>query len=419
MPNPPSEMAHPDSDGCDFALFGTGLAPLIAAQHLLLQGKSVLLLNPDLDFFLEDSELPLDPLLHGKVNAQRILENTLEPAMDLIRPVYPGSVETWSPQSEHEGYYDPSAPHLRQRGRLWISSLSNPHSDWSWEQLEDLYVELSDAHLKPQLLDGLPAVRRFPGVAANTDHFRGLFIPKLCDLDIARYRSGILEFIRERLPPNRVVCHVGQVEPTEKGIRYHSLDGWNSVQIRENLLIFWTPKLTQWIMNLCKKLNVEVPLPKGVRIWEQWSLNSRDQPTPSTIGLYENMVVWADFEGLPRLSSSGARPGKLSDAPRLSVLRSGSLIPIENAESINDEGGWVSSQSLTALTHLCYDFLKWNHFTIRSLRTKAILEWNHSEAATPSEIAPRLKIVSHCDGPIIKILKSVRAACIEKQRSES
>ncbi len=47
----------------DVALFGTGVAPLVAANHLLVQGKSVLLLNPDWDFFLEDSELPLDPML--------------------------------------------------------------------------------------------------------------------------------------------------------------------------------------------------------------------------------------------------------------------------------------------------------------------------------------------------------------------
>ena len=31
----------------DVALLGTGVAPLVAANHLLAQGKSVLLLNPD------------------------------------------------------------------------------------------------------------------------------------------------------------------------------------------------------------------------------------------------------------------------------------------------------------------------------------------------------------------------------------
>ena len=47
----------------DVALIGTGIAPLIAAAHLISQGKRVLVLNPDFDFFLEDSELPLDPML--------------------------------------------------------------------------------------------------------------------------------------------------------------------------------------------------------------------------------------------------------------------------------------------------------------------------------------------------------------------
>ena len=51
---------------CEVALLGTGLAPLLAAQALSRQGHSVLLLNPDHDFFRENSELPLEPLLVGE-----------------------------------------------------------------------------------------------------------------------------------------------------------------------------------------------------------------------------------------------------------------------------------------------------------------------------------------------------------------
>ena len=93
---------------------------------------------------------------------------------------------------------------------------------WDWEELEDLYVEASDADLNPQILDGLPAARKFPGFSSHIGNFRGLFIPKLCDVDTVRYRNGLLEFVRERLGPERVVCAVNQIELMPEGIRFHS-----------------------------------------------------------------------------------------------------------------------------------------------------------------------------------------------------
>src|SRR5688572_3799192 len=82
----------------DVALVGTGLAPLVAAAHLLAQGKSVLVLNPDFDFFLEGSELPLDPLLSfgpEPVSPARLASSRLEHALAELRPEFPGAVEGW------------------------------------------------------------------------------------------------------------------------------------------------------------------------------------------------------------------------------------------------------------------------------------------------------------------------------------
>ena len=75
----------------DDALLGTGIAPLVAANHLLAQGKSVLLLNPDRDFFLEDSELPLDPLLQGLPDPKRLTRSSPEQALAELRPDFPGA----------------------------------------------------------------------------------------------------------------------------------------------------------------------------------------------------------------------------------------------------------------------------------------------------------------------------------------
>src|SRR6185295_9577656 len=134
----------------DVALVGTGVAPLIAAQHLLSQGKSVLVLNPDRDFFLEDSELPLDPLL-PRPSPARISESLPDRALGELRPHFPGAVEFWSSDSQASGFHDVSAPHVRSRDRLLIGSAR------SREMLESLYVECSDAGLNPVLLDGIQA----------------------------------------------------------------------------------------------------------------------------------------------------------------------------------------------------------------------------------------------------------------------
>jgi hypothetical protein len=335
--------------------------------------------------------------------------------MELIRPAYPGPIEIWPLHREKESYYDPSAPHLRQRGRLWISSLSQPESNQSWEKLEELYVETSDVHLKPQLLEGLPAIRRFPGVAANTDHYRGLYISKLCDIDISRYRNGILEFIRERLPAERVVCSVGQVEIVDGGLRYHSNGVWNSVNLKENLLFFWTPRLTQWILNQSKKMGLTLRMPKGIRIWEQWSLNSKEQPIPGTIGVFKNMIVWADLESTHRFSNSNSSFRDPVETSRLAVLQSGSLIPLGEPDPRPTEQGWASKESLGALGHLCYDFLKWSQFSVQFLRAKAIFEWENVEGPPSTQLGPQVQIIGQCDGPVVQILKSVRSICEDKK----
>ena len=77
----------------DVALLGTGIASLVAANHLLVQGKSVLLLNPDWDFFLEDSELPLDPMLLKMPSPERIARSSPEFALEQLRPDFPGAIE--------------------------------------------------------------------------------------------------------------------------------------------------------------------------------------------------------------------------------------------------------------------------------------------------------------------------------------
>ncbi|MBI2711548.1 MAG: hypothetical protein HYX41_01620 [Bdellovibrio sp.] len=388
----------------DVALLGTGVAPLIAANHLLSQGKSVLLLNPDLDFFLEDSELSLDPLLHGKITLDRIQKSTPQKALATLRPDFPGPLEFWTShmQKKKQGFHDPTAPHLRERDRLWIMP-DQGSQDLSWSELENLYVEAEDSGLNPQILDGFSATRKFPGSTSSQPGFRGLLIPKLCDLDIMRYRIGLMEFIRERLGPKNVVCAVNQLDWLPGGIRFRAGKTVTTAQLGLGLLVFWTPRLTSWIFGQSRSFEVRPPSPLGIRLWEEWSLISRDPPNPQVIGNFSDLTVWADYEGPPSVD-----PNRTS---RLSALRLGPLVTKLAQHPTDNQSNWASSESFYSLARLTQDFLNWNHTTIRGMKAKAIFEWKDETPWTMCKTHPRIEIVRGCDGPLVDVVRTAKASC--------
>ncbi len=383
----------------DVAILGTGVASLAAANLLISQGISVLLLNPDRDFFLEDSELPLDPLIYGKLSAQKILRNSPENALKFLRPDFPGAIEYWSGTTPMDGYHDPSAPHVRQRGRLWISS-ANSSVQRPWEALEDFYVEASDADLHPQLFDDWVTIQRFPGCSSHSLHMKGLFVPKLCDVDTVRYRNGLLEFVRERLPEEKFINGVTQLEWMPEGIRFHSDGTLKTAKLRKKMLAFWTPRLTPWILYQAKTAEIKPKLPIGARLWEDWLLNSREAPDPQTIGTFNNMIVWAHSEGAP---------SKDSPTPLLAILRAGPLIQLEEIHL--PKSGGISSDSFKSLSDLCHGFLKWESFSIRSLKTRIIFEWDDEVKWLLSKSEPLIEVIPACDGPLVDVVRVARSAC--------
>ena len=384
---------------CDVALLGTGVAPLVAASHFLAEGKSVLLLNPDWDFFLENSELPLDPLWPvGKktLASQRLFRSLPERVLSELRPEFPGAVETWPGSS---GYHDYGAPHVRLRGRLWMN--------FDQELLEEVYVEASDAGLNPQLLEGLPASRRFPGFSGpGAEDCRGLLVPKLCDVDVYRYRNGLLEFVRERLGPERLLCNALQIEIMPGGVRFHAEGAPKTARIRERMLVYWTPRLSQWILSQAKKRNITPTQPTGARLWEQWSLISKESLGEGTdcgaVGMLDDTAVWAEVEGAPS-----------APLTRLSVLRAGKLVRLD-AMSL-PEGGMslASSESFKALSSLCSGFLKWDRFSIRSLRSRALFEWDRETPWSLSKGEPEVRVIPACDGWLTDVVRVARASCQE------
>jgi hypothetical protein len=390
----------------DVALIGTGVAPLLAASRLIAQGKTVLLLNPDFDFFLEDSELSLDPLLTSKPSSARLARSWPEHALGELRPDFPGAVEFWTGSGTGpSGFHDLEAPHVRQRARLWVAENAGGKF-WDWEKLEEMYVETSDGGFNPVLVDGLQAARRFPGYSKGVRECRGLLIPKFCDVDVSRFRNGLLEFIGERLGPERLISSASQVELIPEGVRFHSGGMPHTARIREGILCFWTPRLTQWLLAQAKKAEVTPPMPRGIRLWEEWSLISREPLELGVVGMLDDMTIWAEVEG---------DPDSTKRVHRLAVLRCGPVVGLDEMHAPERGPRWASANSFKSLTRLCQEFLGWDHFSVRSMKPRAIFEWEGIPRSwylnEGSRENPFVQAIPGSDGPLVEVARMARSAC--------
>jgi hypothetical protein len=389
----------------DVALVGTGAAPLVAATHLLAEGKTVLILNPDWDFFLEDSELPFDPMESiPSVDSERLRRNSSEEALQSLRPGFPGAVEYWAGPEipATSGYRDLSAPFVRARSRLWVKNEE-------LTELEDLYVLASDTGFNPQLLEGLQVSKRFPGASAHgegTQGVAGLWVPRIYDIDVTRYRNGLLEFVRDRSgvgQGSQVVCNARQFEIMPGGIRFHAEGKIHTARLNEGMLVFWTPRLTKWVLSQARRSEVQPVMPRGLRLWEQWSLVSREVIDASAVGVFKNLAVWAEVEG---------QPDPAAPVHRLEVLRAGPLVETLNGTEPTS-GHLFSSDSFNSLSNFFYGFLKWERVTVRGMKPRALFEWGKSGSWSLSKSDLRAKVVMACDGPLAEVVRSARQSCLE------
>ena len=235
---------------------------------------------------------------------------------------------------------------------------------------------------------------------------RGILLPKLCDVDVSRYQNGLREFIRERVPSEKMLNDVSQLELTTDGIRFRAEGSPRNVRVKEGLIVFWTPRLTPWVLSQAKKSEVSPILPRGIRLWEEWSLVSRDPIDPSVVGMFENMTVWAEGEGMPDANSNN----------RLAVLRAGALLQLVS----ESEPTWATTESFKSLTRLCHDFLKWEKYSVRSMKPRAIFEWpedKNENTAARSFLLQRgsfeARVFCGGDGPLMNVVKTAREASLQ------
>ncbi len=389
---------------CDVALIGTGLAPLVTALHLISQHKTVALLNPDWDFFQEDSELQMDPLwpleLEG-ADARRIAVSSLERAAEILKPSYPGALQIVAgPRTD--GFHDPLAPHLRGRDRVWVRSERAQADDRHrerWGRLEEMFVHASDAGFHPQEISGALLGKHFPGTSGTMrETVDGILLPRLADVDVERYRIGVMEYVLERVGPQGWFRSVSELERDVRGLRFFAQGRTQSLTVRENIALFWTPRLTPWVRGAFEQEGMKKsPLqPLGMRDWEEWSLVSRSPLDSSSVGIFEDLIVWSDFEGSPHQGSE-----------RLKVMRAGERVSAFDAR--RESRDWAGAGSFESLSRLCQEFMEWEGFAVRGLRARRVFEWGEAQAVAMRKKGVPLHVIPRSDGAIVPLVAEARA----------
>jgi hypothetical protein len=383
----------------DYLLIGTGIAPLLAAQKLTNRGDSVMILNPDPDFFLENSELSLDLLSFESTTtdlARRFSNNFPEQVYRDLIPEFPGAVEIAREEDSRrtgEHYQVEGAPWIRSRHRLWVA----PERGVARDRLEVLYLRALDLGLKPQWLEGLALAKRFPGFstrnleARNLDGWVGFLGPRLGDIDVSRYRTGLLEFVRERLGRDNVLTGVHLLNADQKGVRFQRAQGLPlGVEVARSVLFFWTPKLERLLRG-----NLERHCPRGLKTfhetatlqnWEEWDLISRDPVNPFVVAHLERLRIWAHGEGLPpREGWHGIK-----------------VMMREKSDT------WMDEESFRELSRLVFQFMGWERFTVRRMTPRTFYRWNQMTPIEYDSGGMRTLIIPSCDGPLHWIAGQVR-----------
>ncbi len=385
----------------DYLLIGTGVAPLLAAQKLTGRGDTVAVLNPDTDFFLENSELPLDLLSFETTNtdlSRRFSNNLPEQVYRDLIPEFPGALEIAKEEDLRAGaerYRVEGAPWIRSRHRLWVAPERGPSRD----RLEVLYLRALDLGWKPQWLEGVSLAKRFPGFSTrnletrNLDQWVGFVGPRLGDIDVSRYRTGLLEFVRERLGRENVMTSVHLLGSDEKGVRFQRSQGLPSnIQVNRAALYFWTPKLERSL-----RQNLEKDHPRALKgflesavlqQWEEWDLLSRDPVNPFVVAHLESLRIWAHGEGLPPHQGWN----------QIKVLRR------------EKSGSFVGAPSFDELSRLVFDFMGWDRFTVRRMTPRSFYRWNQTTPIEYDTSGIRNLIIPACDGPLHWIAAQVRKA---------
>jgi hypothetical protein len=217
-------------------------------------------------------------------------------------------------------------------------------------------------------------------------------------VDVERYRIGVMEYVLERVGPQGWFRSVSELERDVRGLRFFAQGRTQTLTVRENIGLFWTPRLTPWVRGAFEQEGMKKPplQPLGMRDWEEWSLVSRAPLDPSSVGIFEDLIVWADFEGSPRLGSE-----------RLKVMRAGERVSAFDAR--RDSRDWAGAGSFESLSRLCQEFMEWEGFSVRGLRARRVFEWGEAQAVAMRKKGVPMHVIPRADGAIVPLVAEARA----------
>ena len=291
-------------------------------------------------------------------------------------------------------YQVASAPWIRQRHRLWVA----PEQGRRTDRVENLYLRALDLGWKPQWLEGLSLAKRFPGASLknfeqrNMEKWRGFLGPRFGDVDVDRYRIGLLEFVRERLGRENVLTTAHFLSLDSKGVRFQLASGLpTTLEVGRSVLFFWTPKLERMLGQMLEKFQPRL-LPHFTKAvshqqWEEWDLLSRDPIISNVVAHFEGMRVWSHGEGAPP-------PGGWNV---LKVLRR----EIEPSQ-------FLSSNSFKELSQMIFSFMGWERYSVRKMGYRKGYRWNSIQPLQFEADGVKAQIILACDGPVHWIAKQVR-----------
>jgi hypothetical protein len=383
----------------DYLLVGTGVAPLLAAQRLSGRGDQVMVLNPDSDFFLENSELPLDLLSFETTNqdlGKRFANNTPDQVYRDLISEFPGAIEIWKEEDEKVAsrpFQVESAPWVRSRDRMWLAL----EKSYTVERVENLYLRLLELGLKPRWFEGASLIRQLPGFTSRNLESRklkncvGFIGPRFGDVDVNRYRTGLLEFIREKLGRDHILTNAHLLDVDQKGVGFQLASGPpRTVEVKRAVLYFWTPKLERLLRGTLEKNDPrmlgEFDASVHKQTWEEWEILSRDPVNPHVVAHLDGLRIWSHGEGVPP-------PGGWN------------LVKIMRRDQ---SGILLGEQSFKEVSDLVFQYLGWDRFTMRKMTPRSVYRWNRFTPIEFESDGLRSMIIQSCDGPLHWIARQVR-----------
>lgn len=336
------------------ALIGSGMAPLIVMRNLVQDGYRVVLINPLRDFFVEQSELPLD------------WENDdpLEAVRTSFSRDFPGPLEDCD---------------FSIKSRI-IASQPSTEKKVSWEDLEALYLKKSLQNKVPaQILDASGVRSRFPLVPKTTELLRGVAFSKSWTVDVDRFRHAVLQLVRERVDRSHVLSDVQDVEYMPGGVRFFHQGESLSVSVEKQTLIFSTPGIARLSQNWLRRFQSErfVGLPPPAREWKRWRIVSREAARLDALGVFGATACWAN----------------LREPTLLNVI-----------EQVGERSRFEQAD-LSELRSLCVSFLGWDKFSVRELHACRVYDWSQTPKLNVKALDDRCAWVGRSDGNLFQVVE--------------